>query len=201
VVRNISSVVAPSLSQRPDLFQGASYTDSNLEDMGFKERFENRYPTTQFATHMMPYTYDSVNNSARAFEQRQNPAVYLRDLRTYDGTAGIVTKEPGSGNFKSAPAVWVIRDGKPSLFSAPQSTARHRYESGHDQNHSREGIGSADDRLLIAAASIITSSSSSSSGARRTAPQPAPKRRGAFRIEVASHASGAWLDKHQGAID
>ncbi|HEX2460419.1 MAG TPA: ABC transporter substrate-binding protein [Vicinamibacterales bacterium] len=125
-VRNISSVVAPSLSQRPELFEGAWYTDSNLEDMGFKERFEDRYPATQFATHMMPYAYDSVNMIARAFEQGQNPAVYLRDLRTYAGTAGTVTKEPGSGNFKSAPAVWVIRDGKPSLFSTPQSTARYR---------------------------------------------------------------------------
>ncbi len=125
-IRNISSVVVPSLSRRPELFEGAWYTDSHLEDMGFKKRFEDKYPATQFATHMTPYAYDSVNMIARAFEQGQNPSVYLRDLRTYDGIAGTLTKEPDSGNFKSAPAVWVIRNGKPSLFSTPQSTARYR---------------------------------------------------------------------------
>jgi ABC-type branched-subunit amino acid transport system substrate-binding protein len=127
-IRNISSVVAPSLSRRPELFEGVWYTDSHLEDVGFRRRFEDKYPGTQFATHMMPYVYDSVTMIARAFEQGQNPSVYLRDLRTYDGTAGTLTKAPGSGIFQSAPAVWVIRDGKPMLFSTLQSTARNPQE-------------------------------------------------------------------------
>jgi len=54
----------------------------------------------------------------QAFERGQNPAVYLRDLRTYDGTAGTLTKRPGSSNFASTPAVWVITNGKPMLASS-----------------------------------------------------------------------------------
>jgi ABC-type branched-subunit amino acid transport system substrate-binding protein len=114
--RAISSVVAPSLSERPDLFEGAWYTDSNLPDDGFKERFEQRYPGTRFATHMMPYAYDSFNMLVQAFEHGRNPAVYLRELATYDGTADRLTKQPGSGNFESTPAVWVMKDGKPKLL-------------------------------------------------------------------------------------
>jgi ABC-type branched-subunit amino acid transport system substrate-binding protein len=115
-VRNVSSVVAPSLSARRDLFEGAWYTDSNLRHIEFKQRFEDKYPGTQFATHMMPYAYDSLNMIVQAFERGQNPAVYLRGLGTYDGTADTLTKERGSGHFRSAPAVWVIRDGKPVLI-------------------------------------------------------------------------------------
>jgi hypothetical protein len=79
------------------LFEGAWYTDSNLKDIGFKRRFEEKYPDTRFATHMMPYAYDSVNMIVRAFETGQNPAVYLRNLRSYDGTAGLLTKAAASG--------------------------------------------------------------------------------------------------------
>jgi hypothetical protein len=52
-----------------------------------------------------------------AFEHGQNPAAYLRALRTYDGTAGTLTKPRGSGNFASTPAVWVIAKGKPHLLN------------------------------------------------------------------------------------
>jgi ABC-type branched-subunit amino acid transport system substrate-binding protein len=82
-IHNISAVVALSLSNKPELFEGAWYTDSNLREIGFKQRFEQKYPDTRFATHMMPYAYDSVNMIVQAFERGQNPAVYLRDLRTY----------------------------------------------------------------------------------------------------------------------
>ena len=115
-IRNVSAVVAPSLSNRPELFEGAWYTDSNLRDIAFKRRFEAKYPETRFATHMMPYAYDSVNMIVRAFESGQNPAMYLRALRTYDGTAGVLTKAPGKGNFASTPAVWTIANGKPALL-------------------------------------------------------------------------------------
>src|SRR5213592_923210 len=57
-VRNIASIVAPSVSQKPDLFEGVWYTDSNLTDPAFRARFEAKYPDTRFATHMMPYAYD-----------------------------------------------------------------------------------------------------------------------------------------------
>jgi ABC-type branched-subunit amino acid transport system substrate-binding protein len=114
-VGQVSSVVAPSVSEQPQLFEGVWYTDSNLKEMAFKKRFEDKYPDTQFATHMMPYAYDSVQMIVHAFERGQNPAVYLRNLHTYDGTAGILTKQPGSGHFESTPTVWVIKDGKPAL--------------------------------------------------------------------------------------
>jgi ABC-type branched-subunit amino acid transport system substrate-binding protein len=114
--RALSSVVAPSLSERPELFEDAWYTDSNVPDNGFKERFEQRYPGTRFATHMMPYAYDSLNMLVQAFEHQRNPAVYLRELATYDGTADRLTKRQGSGNFESVPAVWIIKGGKPKLL-------------------------------------------------------------------------------------
>jgi ABC-type branched-subunit amino acid transport system substrate-binding protein len=116
-VSNISSVVAPSLSDQPDLFEGAWYTDSNLLDPAFKKRFEDRYPGTRFATHMMPYAYDSLNMIVQAFERGRNPAVYLRELTAYDGTADRLTKQPGSGNFESRPAVWVMKEGRPQLMN------------------------------------------------------------------------------------
>jgi ABC-type branched-subunit amino acid transport system substrate-binding protein len=116
-IHNVSAVVAPSLSDNPALFEGAWYTDSNLRDITFKRRFEEKYPGTRFATHMMPYAYDSVNMIVRAYEAGQNPAVYLRNLRSYDGTAGVLTKAAGRGNFASRPAVWTIASGKPTLLN------------------------------------------------------------------------------------
>jgi branched-chain amino acid transport system substrate-binding protein len=114
-IHSFASVVAPSLSTRPQLFEGTWYTDSDLRDFGFKQRFEEQYPGTQFATHMMPYAYDDFNLIVQAYERGQNPAVYVRNIRRYEGIAGAVTKAPGSGNFESKPAVWTITNGKPAL--------------------------------------------------------------------------------------
>ena len=121
-IRNIASVVAPSLSETPALFEGVWYTDSDLADMGFKRRFEARYPGTQFATHMMPYAYDSFNMIVQAYERGVNPAVYIRNITSYNGSAGAVVKDPGSGNFQSKPAVWMIKNGRPALLRS-ESTA------------------------------------------------------------------------------
>jgi ABC-type branched-subunit amino acid transport system substrate-binding protein len=115
-IRNVASVVAPSVSRRPELFEGVWYTDSDLEDLEFKRRFEAAYPGTQFATHMMPYAYDNFNLLVQAFERGEHPGVYLRNLTRYAGTAGPVTRERGSGNFQSDPAVWVIANGRPTLL-------------------------------------------------------------------------------------
>src|SRR6266516_4820338 len=76
-IHNIASVVAPSLSERRELFEGTWYTDSDLRDLAFRTRFEEKYSGTQFATHMMPYAYDDFNMIVQAFERGQNPAVYL----------------------------------------------------------------------------------------------------------------------------
>src|SRR5438093_2035800 len=116
-IRNIASVVAPSVSQRPELSEATWSTDSNLRDFAFKTRFEKLYPGTQFATHLMPSAYDDFNMIVQAFERAENPAVYVCNLRTYEGNAGTLTKAPGSGNFQSPPAVWAIQHGKPVLVS------------------------------------------------------------------------------------
>ena len=42
-----------------------------------------------------------------------------RAMTDYDGTAGRITKKAGTGNFRSAPAVWVIKDGRPTLVDVP----------------------------------------------------------------------------------
>jgi ABC-type branched-subunit amino acid transport system substrate-binding protein len=111
-VTQISSVVAPSLSETPELFEGVWYTDSNLRDIAFRTRFEQKYPGTRFATHMMPYAYDNLKMIVQAYERGENPAVYLRKLTTFDGTADVLRKPVGGGNFESMPTVWVISNGK-----------------------------------------------------------------------------------------
>jgi ABC-type branched-subunit amino acid transport system substrate-binding protein len=120
-IRNIASVVSPSVSEQPELFEGAWYTDSDLADLEFRRRFEARYPGTRFATHMMPYAYDSFNMIVRAYERGVIPAVYIRNITRYEGAAGTVTKARGSGNFQSEPAVWAIRNGKPTLLAPSTS--------------------------------------------------------------------------------
>jgi ABC-type branched-subunit amino acid transport system substrate-binding protein len=114
-IHNISSVVALSLSNRPELFEGAWYTDSNLADPAFRARFEEKYPDTRFATHMMPYAYDSLRMLVDGFERGGNVANFIRATTDYAGKAGRVTREPGSGNFRSRPAVWMIKNGKTTL--------------------------------------------------------------------------------------
>ena len=64
---------------------------------------------------MMPYAYDSFNMLVQSFESGQDVLIYVRGMTEYSGTAGKITKEAGSGNFRSAPAVWEIKNGKPTL--------------------------------------------------------------------------------------
>jgi ABC-type branched-subunit amino acid transport system substrate-binding protein len=113
-VRDLASIVAFSASERPELFEGGWYTDSYVSP-AFKARLDQRYPATRLATHMMPYAYDSFNMLVQGFESGEEILPYIRGMTEYDGTAGKITKQAGSGNFRSAPAVWVISDGKPAL--------------------------------------------------------------------------------------
>src|SRR5439155_22806423 len=112
---NIASVVAPSISEHRELFEGTWYTVSHLRDLAFRTRFEEKYPGTRFATHMMPYAYDDFNMIVQAFERGQNPAVYPRNIATSDGTAGTLTKARGTGTSQPPPAGGVIRNAKPAL--------------------------------------------------------------------------------------
>jgi ABC-type branched-subunit amino acid transport system substrate-binding protein len=113
-INNLASIVAFSVSDDPKLFEGNWYTDSYVND-AFKKRFEKKYPEERFATHMMPYAYDSYKMMVDAFESGDDPAKYLQKLTEYSGTAGSITRKPGNGNFRSTPVVWTIQDGKPVL--------------------------------------------------------------------------------------
>jgi ABC-type branched-subunit amino acid transport system substrate-binding protein len=113
-VQKLASVVAFSVSERPELFEGGWYTDSYVTPE-FKARLDQRYPTSRLATHMMPYAYDSFNMLVQGFESGEEILTYIRGMTEYDGTAGKITKQAGSGNFRSAPAVWTIKNGKPTM--------------------------------------------------------------------------------------
>ncbi len=113
-VRNLASVVAFSISERPELFEGGWYTDSYVS-AAFKARLDQRYPGSRLATHMMPYAYDSFNMLVEGFESAEGVLPHVRRMTEYAGTAGKITKQAGAGNFRSAPAVWVIKNGKPTL--------------------------------------------------------------------------------------
>jgi ABC-type branched-subunit amino acid transport system substrate-binding protein len=117
-VRDLASIVAFSASERPEVFEGGWYTDSYVSP-AFKARLEQRYPASRLATHMMPYAYDSFNMLVQGFESGKEILTYIRGMTEYDGTAGTITKKAGSGNFRSAPAVWMIKDGKPALARQP----------------------------------------------------------------------------------
>ena len=117
-IRNMASVVAFSMSERPELFEGGWYTDSFVSPE-FKARLDQRYPTSRLATHMMPYAYDSFKMLVQGFESGQDVLTHVRRMTEYNGTAGKITKKAGSGNFRSAPAVWVIKNGKPTLADQP----------------------------------------------------------------------------------
>jgi len=113
-VHSMASVVAFSISERPELFEGGWYTDSYVSPQ-FKARLDRRYPATRLVTHMMPYAYDSFRMLVQGFESGQDVLTYVRRMTEYSGTAGKITKEAGTGNFRSSPAVWVIKNGKPVL--------------------------------------------------------------------------------------
>ena len=112
-VRAMASVVAFSLSEKPDAFEGGWYTDSYMSPE-FKAHLDRRYPGERLATHMMPYAYDSFRMLVEGFESG-DVLGHVRSMTDYEGTAGRITKEAGTGNFRSAPAIWTIRNGRPTL--------------------------------------------------------------------------------------
>jgi len=113
-IHNEASVVAFSLSEKQSLFEGGWYTDSYVSPQ-FKARLDRRYPGVRLVTHMMPYAYDSFRMLVEGFESGRDVLAYVRGMTEYNGTAGKITKKVGTGNFRSTPAVWVIRGGHPTL--------------------------------------------------------------------------------------
>ena len=77
-----------------------------------RARFEAKYPDTRFVAHMIPYAYDSFNIVIDAFESGDDVATYLRGVTRHEGAAGTIVRAPGSGNFRSRPAVWIINNGR-----------------------------------------------------------------------------------------
>jgi ABC-type branched-subunit amino acid transport system substrate-binding protein len=110
---NVTSIVAIGGSDDMSIFEGDWYTDSDLATPEVMAQFRNAYPSSTFITHMMPYAYDSVRMLVDGFESNQGVVSYLRDLTRYDGSASVITREPGSGNFRAKPVVWEVRDGVP----------------------------------------------------------------------------------------
>jgi ABC-type branched-subunit amino acid transport system substrate-binding protein len=111
---NVASIVAISISQDIRTFEGDWYTDSDLNP-DLLAKFQEAYPTAEFITHMMPYAYDSVRMLVKGFESDEGIVQYLRNLTSYDGSAGPITREPGSGNFRSKPVVWTVKNGCPEV--------------------------------------------------------------------------------------
>jgi ABC-type branched-subunit amino acid transport system substrate-binding protein len=107
----VASIVAISISQELRTFEGAWYTDSDLANDRVLAQFEKAYPSSEFITHMMPYAYDSVRMLVNGFESG-DVVNYLRNLTNYDGSAGPITRKAGSGNFRSKPVVWVVKNGR-----------------------------------------------------------------------------------------
>ena len=119
-IRNLASVVAFSLSENPEIFEGGWYTDSYMSPE-FKSRLDRRYPGERLATHMMPYAYDSLRLLVEGFESG-DVLKHIRNLTEYKGTAGRITKNAGTGNFRSAPAIWLIKNGRPTLTGADSAS-------------------------------------------------------------------------------
>jgi len=82
----------------------------------FKKRFEQKYPEERFATHMMPYAYDSYKLIVQAFESGEDPVKYIQNITEFPGAAGTITRKQGEGNFRSTPTVWTIKNVKPELL-------------------------------------------------------------------------------------
>jgi ABC-type branched-subunit amino acid transport system substrate-binding protein len=120
----VASIVSISISEELGIFDGAWYTDSDLAEDAVLAQFEEAYPSSEFITHMMPYAYDSVRMLVDGFESDEGVVEYLRNLTSYDGSAGPITREAGSGNFRSKPVVWVVKDGVPEVEATGRTFGR-----------------------------------------------------------------------------
>jgi ABC-type branched-subunit amino acid transport system substrate-binding protein len=120
----VASIVSISISQDIGIFEGAWYTDSDLAEDAVLAQFEEAYPSSEFITHMMPYAYDSVRMLVDGFESDEGVVEYLRNLTSYDGSAGPITREAGSGNFRSKPVIWVVKNGVPEVEATGRTFGR-----------------------------------------------------------------------------
>lgn len=114
---NISTYSLFAISPVPELYNGKWYTDANLADIGFMDRFSKAYPEIRFNVRTAPYGYDMFNMAVKAINSG-NPSVYLKETQQFSGKVGEIIKEKGGNNFRSAPALWTIENGKPVLVKS-----------------------------------------------------------------------------------
>lgn len=115
-ITNISTYSLFAISPTPALYNGKWYTDANLADVSFKERFENEYPNIRFNVRTAPYGYDMFNLAVSAIKSG-NASEYLKQLTSFSGKVGTVIKDVGGNSFRSSPAVWAITEGVPELLN------------------------------------------------------------------------------------
>lgn len=111
-IKNISSSVVVSLTAKPEVFEGTWFTNAPEPKGTLRAKFNAKYPDTRFDNGDTPIGYDALNLLADAFASGGSPASYLAKLQGFAGESGKSTKAAGSGVFESAPALWVVKDGK-----------------------------------------------------------------------------------------
>ncbi len=115
-ISKISAISAFGITVNPSIFEGYWYTDPNLTDPGFRDRFEKSFPGVRFNVRAAPYGYDAFMILTNAFESGQDAADYIKNLKTYAGKVGETTKTLDSGNFRSTAAIWTIKNGRSELL-------------------------------------------------------------------------------------
>jgi branched-chain amino acid transport system substrate-binding protein len=141
---NVTSIVAIGASPDMSIFEGDWYTDSDLANPEVMAQFQKADPTSTFITHMMPYAYDSVRMLVDGFESNEGVVTYLRGLTRYDGSSSVITREPGSGNFRSKPVVWVVENGMPVVRATGRARpvpAQEPTPNSSDNGDSGAGAG------------------------------------------------------------
>jgi branched-chain amino acid transport system substrate-binding protein len=110
-VKNTSGIATFTTGAKPELWNDKWYTDASLVDTAFKSRFEAAYPGQRFNVRVVPQGYDSVNLLVAAFRSGKDVSEYIRDLASYDGKAGKLTKAAGESVFHSPIGIWEMKDG------------------------------------------------------------------------------------------
>lgn len=116
-IENISTYSLFAISPTPELYNGKWYTDANLADVSFKERFEKAYPDVRFNVRTAPYGYDMFNMAVGAIASG-DASKYLKEMTQFEGKVGTIIKESGQNNFRSQAAVWIIENGVAKIVNA-----------------------------------------------------------------------------------
>lgn len=109
---NISTYSLFAISPTPEIYNGKWYTDANLVDKKFMERFKAAFPSIRFNVRTAPYGYDNLQMLVGAFEKDIAPNLHLKQITSYEGKVGELTKSAGANSFRSTPAVWMIENGE-----------------------------------------------------------------------------------------